>query len=144
MMWPLSIWRNFVKNKERKKWLLEKLAWLEVEEMKCSIEWNEMLIGHHHNTVLSSKTEHGLAKEYKAFMNSNSGDGRLGSINSIKVSGQSIVDGTHFLFLSYHQIDLATGVSLMKYNDVIQKSDGISKQIESVQQEIGEKRRFWK
>ncbi|RED65637.1 hypothetical protein [Cohnella lupini] len=101
-MWPISIWRNIVKNRERKKLLLEKLAWLEIEEMKLSIEWNEMLIGHHHNTVLSSKTEHGLAKEYKAFLSSNYESGRLGSINSIKVNGQSIVDGTHFLFLSYY------------------------------------------
>ncbi|RED65638.1 hypothetical protein DFP95_101126 [Cohnella lupini] len=30
----------------------------------------------------------------------------------------------------------------MKYNDAVQKFDAISKQIESVQQEIGEKRGF--
>jgi hypothetical protein len=143
-MWPLSIWKNYVKDKERKKQLQEKLARLEIEEMKLSLEWNGMLVGLQHNTVLSSNTESGLAKEYKAFLspNSNGRAGGFGSLYAVKVTGRSFVGGTHYLFLTYSQLDLVTGVSQFKYKDVVQKYDEISAEIANVRLQLAEKLRF--
>jgi hypothetical protein len=138
-MWPFSIWKNFVNARKQKRILREKLTWMHIEEMKLSLEWNGMLVGLNHSIVLSSMTEIGLSHEYKKFQSLSDGNGRLGSIYSIKNNGRSNLNGMHYLFISYCQIDLMTGISLYEYNEVIRKFEEISKQIALIQEQLGDK-----
>lgn len=141
-MWPISIWKNYVKAKEQKRLLLEKLSWMQVEEMKLSLEWNGMLVGVDYQKVFSSYSDLGLSEEYKAFLGSSAGNGRLGSIYAIKKIGRSTISGSHNLFISYSQIELMTGVSLHQYNEVIRKYDETSREIVLIQEQLEKKRLF--
>jgi len=141
-MWPLSIWRNIVENREQKRRLRDKLSWMQIEEMKLSLEWNAMLVSLDHSIVFTSKTEVGLSQEYKKLQSLSDGKGRLGSVYSIKCTGRSFINGTHHLFISYCQMSLMTGVSHYEYDEVIRKYDEISKQIDLAQEQLGKKSRF--
>jgi hypothetical protein len=141
-MWPMSIWDNYIKSKEQKRVLREKLSWMLVEEMRLSLEWNGMLVRQDYSKVFSSRTEVELSQQYKEFLGSSNGNGRLGSIYSIKNNGRSKLSGTYNLFISYCQLELMTGVSLYQYEEVIRKYDEISVQIALIQEKLGRKRLF--
>lgn len=141
-MWPLSIWNNYVKNKEQKRLLGEKLSWMQIEEMRLSLEWNGLLVVLDHSIVFSSATEVGLSQKYKQFLQLNDKNGRLGCIYAIKKTGLTTLNGSYNLFLSYSQIHLMTGVSLYQYEEVIRKYDEISKEIILIQEQLGKQRLF--
>ncbi|WP_373231772.1 hypothetical protein [Cohnella sp.] len=138
-MWPIPIWNKFLKAREQKRILQEKLSWMQIEEMKLSLEWNGMLVGVDYTKVFTSNTEVGLSHEYKEFLRLSDGNGRLGSIYSIKNNGRSIINGTYNLFISYCQLELMTGVSLYQYNEVIRKYEDTSTQIALIQEQLGKK-----
>ncbi|WP_256760102.1 hypothetical protein [Cohnella sp. WQ 127256] len=141
-MWPLSIWKNYVKSKEQRRVLQAKLEWLQVEEMRLSLEWNGMLVGLDHSIVFTSKSEAGLSQEYKNFLKLSEGRCRLGNVYAIKNKGRSTLSGTHNLFISYSQLELITGVSPYQYEEVIRKYEDTSVQIDLIQEQLKPKRFF--
>lgn len=141
-MWPLSIWKNYVKDKEQKRLLREKLAWMQIEEMRLSLEWNGMLVGLDHTIVLSSTSEVGLSQEYKQFLRLNKDNGRLGSLYAIKNNGRTKLNGSYNLFLSYSEIHLMTGVSLYQYEEAVRKYDEISQAINHIHEQLSRRSMF--
>ena len=138
-MWPKSIWNNYVKAKEQKRVLREKLLWLQTEEMRLSLEWNGMLVTRDYQKTFSSNTEVGLAQAYKEFLDLSEGNGRLGSLYAIKNNGRSILNGTYNLFISYCQLELMTGVSKNQYDEVVRKYEETRIQISVLDEQLKNK-----